>query len=127
VAATEYALKKAVHNNAIVREVDEVRQRELWQWACIFVVFVVVLVVSVWQNWQFTAYGYAMQTVNAERAREEELGRQLRLQIEELRAPARIQQLAAGRGMVAPAVDEAVIVERVVPPPPPASSVVAAR
>ena len=126
-AATEYALKKAVHNNIVVREVDEARQREMWQWACILLVFVVVLVVTVWQQWQITHYAYAMQTVKTQQAAEDDTARQLRLKIETLREPSRIQRLALESGMVAPLGDEAVIVERVVAAPRPPSSVVAAR
>lgn len=126
-AATEYALKKTVRNNTIVREVDEVRQREMWQSVCIGIVFVVVLVVSVWQHWQFRQYGYQMQNVQKQHALEDEVSRQLRLQIETLRAPARIQEMALKRGMVEPTREEFIVIERVAAAPRPSSSVVAAR
>ena len=63
-----------------------------------------------------------------ERAAEEEAARRLRLEIDTLRSPQRIEALATKRlRLVAPSKDEAVVIERVVPSEPPASSVVARR
>ena len=39
----EYAIKKDIRNNPIVREVDQARQRELWRSLVIGVVLVAVL------------------------------------------------------------------------------------
>jgi cell division protein FtsL len=125
--ATEYALKKVVQNNAIVREIDEVRQREMWQWVCMGLLLVVVLVVSVWQHSAMVQHGYRVEALQRLRAEEEETSRQLRLQIETLRAPARIEALAIRLHMIAPGPDQAVVIERVVPAERPPASVVAAR
>ena len=63
-----------------------------------------------------------------ERASEEEIGRQLRLEIETLRAPQRIEALATERlHLTEPAADQAIVIERVAPAEPPARSVVAQR
>ena len=63
-----------------------------------------------------------------ERAAEEEIGRHLRLEIETLRSPKRIEALATGQlHLVAPSRDEAIVIERVLPAEPPAKSVVARR
>jgi cell division protein FtsL len=63
-----------------------------------------------------------------ERAAEEEINRHLRLEIETLRSPSRIERLATGRlRMVAPQPDEAQVIERVIPVPAPPQSVVARR
>jgi len=63
-----------------------------------------------------------------ERAIEEEINRHLRLEIETLRAPQRIEKLATEQlGMVAPGTDEAIVLERVTPVEPPAKSLVAVR
>ena len=54
--------------------------------------------------------------------------RQLRLEIETLRSPQRIEALATERlHLVAPAGDQVVVLERVVPADPPAASVIARR
>ncbi len=126
--ATEYALKKVVQNNAIVREIDEVRQREMWQWVCMGLLLVVVLVFSVWQHSAMVQHGYRVEALQRARAAEEETGRRLRLEIETLRAPTRIEPLAIQHlHMVAPGQDQAIVIERVVPAERPPASVVAAR
>ena len=48
----EYAIKKDVRNNPIVREVDEARQRALWRSTLIGGLLVAVVLFSVWQKFQ---------------------------------------------------------------------------
>jgi cell division protein FtsL len=63
-----------------------------------------------------------------ERAAETEIRRHLRLEIETLRSPARIEALAVERlHLVAPPREAAVVIERVVPPDPPAKTIVARK
>jgi cell division protein FtsL len=63
-----------------------------------------------------------------QRAAEEETTRRLRLEIETLRSPVRIETLATQKlHLVAPARDEAVVIERVQANDPPAKSIVAQR
>jgi cell division protein FtsL len=124
----EYAIRKDVRNNPIVREVDERRQRELWQSIGIGSALMIVLLFSAWQHFELIRHGYRLQQMQRERATEEEISRHLRLEIETLLAPHRIEKLATERlGMVAPAADEATVLERVIQPDPPAASLIAAR
>lgn len=124
----EYAIRKDVRNNPIVREVDERRQKELWQSVGIVIVLVLVLMFSAFQHFELLRHGYRLEQMQRQRAAEEEINRHLRLEIETLRAPQRIEKLATERlGMVAPGPDEAVVLERVTQPEPPAKSVLAAR
>lgn len=124
----EYAIRKDVRNNPIVREVDEARQRELWQSMAIGVLLVLVLMFSAWQHFELLRHGYKLEQMQRERAAEAEINRHLRLEIETLRAPQRIEALATERlGMVAPSADEAIVIERVVEPSRPAKSLVAVR
>ncbi|MGE3274583.1 MAG: cell division protein FtsL [Vicinamibacterales bacterium] len=124
----EYAIRKDVRNNPIVREVDEARQRELWTSVGIGVVLVLVLMFSAWQHFELLRHGYKLEQMQRERAAEAEINRHLKLEVETLRAPQRIETLATGRlGMVQPSADEAVVLERVVEPTRPAKSLVAAR
>ena len=124
----EYAIRKDVRNNAIVREVDRERHREMWGSAAIGVFLVVVLLFSAWQHFELLRHGYRLEQMEKERAAEEEVNRHLRLEIETLRSPARIERLATTRlQMVAPGPDDASVIERVVPAPPPPRSVVAQR
>jgi cell division protein FtsL len=124
----EYAIRKDVRNNPIVREVDERRQRELWQSIGIGCVLVLVLLFSAWQHFELLRHGYRLEQMQLERATEEDINRHLTLEIETLRARQRIEKLATEQmGMVAPGPGDAIVIERVVPADPPAKSLVAAR
>jgi cell division protein FtsL len=124
----EYAIRKDVRNNPIVREVDETRQRELWKSASLAGFLVVVLLFSAWQHFEILRHGYQIEEINRERAAEEEVGRQLRLEIDTLKSPQRIEKLATERlHLIAPSSEEAVVIERVQPADPPAKSVIAER
>jgi cell division protein FtsL len=124
----EYAIKKDVRNNPIVREVDEARQRQLWRSTCIGVVLVLVLLFSAWQHFEVLRHGMALARVQRDRAAEEEINRHLRLEIETLRSPARIEQVATEQlHLIAPARDQAIVIERVTPAAAPDKSIVAAR
>lgn len=124
----EYAIKKDVRNNPIVREVDRERYRELWRSVVIGTFLVGVLLFSAWQHFELLRHGYRLEEMQRERAAEAEIQRHLRLEIDTLRSPARIEQLATGRlGMVRPGPGEASVIERVAPSDAPSSAVLARR
>jgi cell division protein FtsL len=124
----EYAIKKDVRNNPIVREVDQERQRELWRSAAVGVFLVIVLLFSAWQHFELLKHGYRLEQMQKERAAADEINRHLRLEIEALRSPARIERLATGQlHMVAPGPDDAEIIGRVIEVPAPPRSAVARR
>ena len=124
----EYAIKKDVRNNPIVREVDEARQRQLLRAVGIGALLVAVLLFSAWQHFELVQHGYLMERLQQERVAEEEVNRHLKLEIETLRAPRRIEDMAIRTlHMVEPDPGAVVIIERVATPPPPAKSIVAAR
>src|SRR6187402_1785922 len=124
----EYEIRKDFRNNQIVREVDERRLRDLWMSLGIGVVLVMVLLFSAWQHFELLRHGYKLEQMQRDRAAENDINRHLRLEMETLRAPQRIERLATERlGMVSPGTTEAVVLERVAPTPTPARSVVAAR
>jgi cell division protein FtsL len=124
----EYAIRKDVRNNPIVREVDEARQRELWRTVGIGGVIVLVLLFSAWPHFELIRNGYQIEQMQEERRAEEDMTRQLRLEVETLRSPKRIETLAIERlHLAAPGQGEAIVIERVVPAEMPASSIVARR
>jgi cell division protein FtsL len=124
----EYAIRKDVRNNPIVREVDQARQRELWTSVAIGGLLVLALLFSAWQHFELLRHGYQVEELQRQRALEEETGRRLRLEIDTLKSPKRIEKLAIEKlHLVSPSRDEAIVLERVVPPPPPAKSVIARR
>ena len=124
----EYAIKKDIRNNPIVREVDEARQRQLWRSVGIGLFLVVVLLFSAWQHFELLRHGYQIERMQQERAAEEEINRHLRLEIETLKAPKRIEKIATEQlHLISPARGQAIVIERVTPPAPPEKSVVASR
>jgi cell division protein FtsL len=124
----EYAIRKDVRNNPIIREVDEARHRELWRSVAVGAFVVLAGLFAALQHFELLRHGYRLEQMQRDRAAEEEAARQLRLEIEALKAPKRIEAVALRElRMVTPAREDAVVIERVVPPEPPAKSVVARR
>jgi cell division protein FtsL len=124
----EYAIKKDVRNNPIVREVDQARQRDLWKSMAVAGFLVIALLFSAWQHFEILRHGYQTEQLQRQRATEEETARRLRLEIETLKSPKRIEALATERlHLVAPSLAEAIVLERVQPADPPAKSIIAQR
>src|SRR5687768_12913911 len=124
--AFEYAIKKDVRNNPIVREVDERRLQEQWRSVAIGVVFVGVLLFSGWQRVELLQHGYRLEQMQKERGDEEAANRHLRLEIETLKSPQRIERLAMSKlRLGTPETGAAIVIERVVPHEPPTASVLA--
>ena len=124
----EYAIKKDVRNNPIVREIDRERNREMARSVAIGVFLVAVLLFWAWQQFELRRNGYRLEQMQQERAVEAEVNRHLRLEAQTLQAPERIERLALGRlHMVTPRPEDASVIERVVETPPPPRSVVASR
>ncbi len=123
----ERDIKRDIRNNPIVREVDQARQRELWRSVGIGVFLVVVLLFSAWQHFELLRHGYQIEQMQQERARELEINRHLRLEIETLKSPQRIERIATEQlNLVAPRATDAIVLERVAPADP-APGVMAAR
>jgi cell division protein FtsL len=124
----EYAIRKDVRNNPIIREVDEARQRELWKLVGMAGVIVVLLLFFAWPHFELIRHGYEIEQLQQERSAQEELTRQLRLEVESLKSPKRIEALAIERlHLVSRGQGEAIVIERVVPADPPSQSLVARR
>ena len=114
--AFEYAIKKDVRNNPIVREVDERRVQEQWRSVVVGVVFVGVLLFSGWQRVELLQHGYRLEQMQKDRGDEEAINRHLRLEIETLKSPQRIERLATSNlHLVTPDTGTAVVIQRVVP------------
>jgi cell division protein FtsL len=126
--AFEYAIKKDIRNNAIVREIDQARQRELWRWASTLAFVGLLLLCTAWQHFELLRHGYDVERLEKERREEQEVNRALQLQVQVLRAPQRIAHIAqAELHMIEPAPADAIVIERAVPADPPARSMVARR
>src|SRR5215204_5537870 len=90
----EYAIKKDVRNNPIVREIDDERHREMWRSVTIGVFLVVVLVFFAWRRFELIRHGYELGDLQEARLAQEKENEQLRLELETLRSPHRIEQMA---------------------------------
>jgi cell division protein FtsL len=123
----EYAIKKDIRNNPIVREVDEARQRQFLRSLAIGAVLVAVVLFSAWQNFELSQQGTRLQKIQEQTAAELEINRQLRLDIETLRSPELIERRARQLNLVWPSRDQAIVIERVTASPAPDKSVVAVR
>src|SRR4030095_7547252 len=101
--AFEYSIKKDIRNNPIVREIDRERHREMWRSMGIGLFLVAVLLFSAWAHFEVEPPRYKDQQMLQERAEEELVNRHLRLEVETLKAPARVERVATGKlHMVAP-------------------------
>ena len=124
----EYSIKKDIRNNPIIREVDRERHREMWRSMFIGVFLVAVLLFSAWQHFELQQHGRRHEQMLQERAAAEFVNQHLRLEIETLKAPALIEDVATRRlRMVAPAAENSTVIERVTAAPAPPTSVVAQR
>jgi cell division protein FtsL len=126
--AFEFAIKKDVRNNPIVREVDRDRHREMWRSTGVIVFVVLVILFSMWQRLQLRQFGYDMEPMQRSLADEREIERHLRLEIETLRSPERIERMATrDLRMIVPGPGDSEVIGRVVETPAPPGSVVARR
>ncbi len=124
----EYDIKRDIPNTPIVREVDKTRRRQLWRSLGIGVCLVVVLLFSAWQHFELLRHGYELEQMEKERADALETNRHLLLDIETLRSPRRIEQIALGElDLVAPTAADSHVIERIAPTQPPDRSVLASR
>jgi len=124
----EWAIKKDVRNNPIVREVDLERHREMWRSVGLSLFLVVVLLFVAWQHVTLQQYGYRMEETQDLLAKENVITRRLRLDIETLRSPKFVEPLAIKKlHMIWPAPADHTVIERVIETPPPPKSVVAQR
>jgi len=124
----EWAIKKDVRNNPIVREVDLERHRDMWRSVGFSVLLVVVLLFAAWQQFELKRYGYRMEETQKVIDEEGVTTRRLRLELETLRSPALVEWEAKTRlHMVEPGPGESTVIERVFETPAPPESVVAQR
>lgn len=121
----EYAIKKDIRNNPVVREVDRQQKRDFLRNLAVTALIVGMLLFSAWQHFEIVRNGYAVERLRQLYASEVSMNRQLRLTVDALRAPQLIEKRATQElHMVEPTARDTVILERAVQAPP-ARSVVA--
>jgi hypothetical protein len=110
----EHAIKMDVRNNPIVREIDEARQREMWRWFLVSTGLVAVILFSLWQRFGVMRLGADIERMQRELAEAQVVNQQLKLSVEQLSTPRRIESLAtrAPLRMVAPSTASTQILPR---------------
>ena len=110
----EYAIKKDVRNNPVVRGVDMQQQKEFLRNLAIGTAVVSMLLSSAWQQSQLIDHGYKVQELLVARAAEEALNRRLRLEVETQRSPKLVEERAMRElVMVYPTPEHTLVIERV--------------
>ncbi len=123
---SEYEATPKVRNTAIIREPDKRQHRELWRWVGFGAVLVVVILFSEWKNFELIRHGYRIEDLRKEHEKAESANRHLRLEIETLTSPKRIERFATEQlNLVVPSQDQAIVLERVEVAPPPDTEIVA--
>ena len=124
----EYAIQKDIRNNPVVREVDTQQKQDFLRTACWTALMVTMLLFAAWQHFRIVQNGYEVQKLQQARAVEEALNRKLRLDVETLRAPQRIERIALhDLHMVAPQSKDTLVIERATPASPDKAIVAAVR
>ena len=109
--AFEYEIRKDVRNNAIVREVDAARHRELWKSVAIVLLFIGVVMFAGLQRTGLRQNDYQIHELQNQLKSEEDTNRRLKVDVERASAPERIEREARKQGLVPSATADAVYIE----------------
>jgi len=110
----EYAIKKDIRNNPVVREVDHGQKREFLRTLWLAVVVVGTLLFAVWQHYEVVQYGYDIEKVRKDLVREETVSRQLRVEYERVHAPQYLESRATQElHMARPASNYTLVLDKV--------------
>jgi hypothetical protein len=123
----EYAVKKDIRNSGVVRQADVRQRAELRRMVVMAGLVVVMLLFSAWQHFGRLDATRAVERLRTEHARELALNRQLRLNLERLRAPDQLEPHASRMGLRPATLAETIVIERIHEPAPTGSVVASAR
>jgi len=108
----EYAVKKDIRNNSVVRQADARQRAELRRMVAMAGFVVAMLLFSAWQHFGRLEATRRVEQLRADHARELAVNRQLRLNLERLRAPEPLAAQAARLGLRPPTLRETLVIER---------------
>ncbi len=109
----EYAVKKDIRNNSVVRQADARQRAELRRMVAMAALVVAMLLFSAWQHFGRLAATKTVEQLRTEYAREQAINRQLRLNLERLRAPDALAPQADRLGMRPATLAETIVIERI--------------
>jgi cell division protein FtsL len=116
-ADTEFAIKKDIRNNPVVRGVDPQQRREFRRTVTLAAMILAMVLFSVWQHFEVVRSGYELERLRREQSEEASYNRKLRLEMEMLRAPQRLEERAVKElHLVVPPAADTIVIERVPPP-----------
>jgi cell division protein FtsL len=109
----EYAIKKDIRNNPVVREIDAAQKREFLRTLIDVALIVGMLLFAAFQHFKITSNNYRVARLEQTLAEEQEYNRQLHLELETRRAPQLIETRALDElHMVWPTAKNTLIIER---------------
>ena len=109
----EYAVRKDIRNNPVVREIDLQQKREFNRMVWLAAMIVGMLLFSAWQHFEIVNSGYKVERLRVEKAAEESFNRKLRLDLETWRRPQYVESFAVKQlRMVAPTSADTLVIER---------------
>jgi hypothetical protein len=114
----EYAIKSDIRNNPVVRETDGRERREFRRIVLLASLAVGLVLFSAWQHYETIRYGINIEQLRQDQGYEETVNRQLRLNVETLRAPQKLEARGRAIGLVPPSAADTIIVERTYVSPP---------
>jgi hypothetical protein len=108
----EYAVKKDIRNNPIVREVNAGERREMHRMVWLAALVVGATLFAAWPHFTMVRDGYSIERLRASLASERTMNRQLRLNLETLKAPQSLEARARALGLQPAASANTLVVER---------------
>jgi hypothetical protein len=123
----EYAVKKDIRNNSVVRQADVRQRAELRSMLVVGAVVFGVLLLSAWQQFAMFDTGVRLEKLRSEHENELSLNRQLQLNLAFRRAPEELARRAQRLGLRPATLGETLVVERIHQPDDAASVVASAR
>lgn len=109
----EYAIKKDIRNNPVIRELDTRQKREFRRIVWLACLVVAMVLFSAWQHFETLNHGMRIERLRTELAAEERVNRKLRLNVETLRSPDQIERRARQElGLVPPSLHDTLVIER---------------
>jgi hypothetical protein len=108
----EYAIKKDIRNNPVVREVDLQHKRQLLRTVGLAFLIVAMLVFWAWQRFGIVEDGYDASVLQAQIRLEQARNRQLHLEVEMLLTPEVIEtQATRDLHMIAPTPATTIVID----------------
>ena len=109
----EYAIRKDIRNNPVVREVDAQQKREFIRSLLLGTTVVGALLFSAWQHQRMVQFGRDMERLRSERAAEDDLNRKLQLNLATKLAPQLLDARARKElHLIEPSTKDIVVIER---------------